>query len=251
MKRLKHIALAVAGQSPPSETVSDGINGVPFLQGNADFGSLNPSPKQVCSSAPKRAKAGDILMSVRAPVGATNVADQTFGIGRGLCAIRTASACDQSFCYYLVMAMVPHLQRVASGSTYDGITVADVGNLSTPLPPCDEQRSIAAFLDSETARIDALVEKKERLIELLQEKRVALVTRAVTRGLDPNVPMKDSGLEWLGEIPVHWAVPPLKAVSDLQTGADPGQEIRYGERGDDDPTVPTCGKCARWLSCTR
>ncbi len=68
-----------------------------------------------------------------------------------------------------------------------------------------EQSVIAAFLDRETAKIDALVAKKERLIELLQEKRTALITRAVTRGLDRNVPMKDSGVEWLGEIPPHWS----------------------------------------------
>ena len=70
----------------------------------------------------------------------------------------------------------------------------------------EESNAIADFLDRETAKIDALVARKERLIELLQEKRTALITRAVTRGLDPNVPMKDSGVEWLGEIPAHWEV---------------------------------------------
>ena len=79
-----------------------------------------------------------------------------------------------------------------------------------PLPETDEQRVIAAFLDRETAKIDALVAKKERLIELLQEKRTALITRAVTKGLDPNVPMKDSGVEWLGGIPAHWLVARIK-----------------------------------------
>jgi type I restriction enzyme S subunit len=74
--------------------------------------------------------------------------------------------------------------------------------LLIPTPP--EQHAITTFLDSETARIDALVAKKERLIDLLQEKRAALITRAVTKGLDPNVHMKDSGVEWLGEIPAHW-----------------------------------------------
>ena len=73
-------------------------------------------------------------------------------------------------------------------------------------PPTSEQRRIATFLDRETARIDALVAKKERLIELLLEKRSALITRAVTKGLDPNVAMKRSGVEWLGEIPSHWVV---------------------------------------------
>ena len=79
-------------------------------------------------------------------------------------------------------------------------------------PPRNEKRVIADFLDREAAKIDALVAKKERLIELLREKRTALITRAVTKGLDPDVPMKDSGVEWLGEIPVHWEVYPLNRV---------------------------------------
>ena len=74
----------------------------------------------------------------------------------------------------------------------------------------EEQRAIAAFLDRETAKIDALVAKKERLIELLQEKRTALISHAVTKGLDPDVPLKDSGVEWLGEIPTHWEVSALR-----------------------------------------
>ena len=82
----------------------------------------------------------------------------------------------------------------------------DFKGIYSLVPPESEQRAIAAFLDRETARIDALVAKKERLIELLQEKRTALITRAVTKGLDPTVPMKDSGVEWLGEIPAHWEV---------------------------------------------
>ncbi len=81
-----------------------------------------------------------------------------------------------------------------------------------------EQRAIAAFLDRETAKIDALVAKKERLIELLQKKRAALITRVVTKGLDPNVPMKDSGVEWLGEIPAHWGVKALKRLACLRAG---------------------------------
>jgi type I restriction enzyme S subunit len=77
------------------------------------------------------------------------------------------------------------------------------------LPPFSEQIAIAAFLDHETSRIDALITKKTRFIELLREKRQALITRAVTKGLDPNVKIKDSGVEWLGEVPEHWEVMPL------------------------------------------
>ena len=95
------------------------------------------------------------------------------------------------------------------------------------VPPTTEQRAIAAFLDHETARIDALVARKERLIELLQEKRTALITRAVTRGLDPNVPMKDSGVEWLGEIPVHWEIIPFgRLIRRIEQGWSPVAEDR-------------------------
>ena len=95
---------------------------------------------------------------------------------------------------------------------------------SVGLPTKAEQRTIANFLDRETARIDGLIKKKERLIELLKEQRAALITRAVTKGLDPNVPTKNSGIEWLGEIPAHWEVKPLKAISTLQTGLTLGKK---------------------------
>ena len=94
------------------------------------------------------------------------------------------------------------------------------------VPPAVEQCDIAAFLDCETIWIDALVAKKERLIELMEETRTALVTRAVTKGLDPTVPLKESGVEWLGGIPAHWDVKPLKAVSRLQTGLTLGKSTK-------------------------
>jgi len=95
---------------------------------------------------------------------------------------------------------------------------------ATGLPPEPEQRTIAAFLDRETARIDALVAKNERLIELLQEKRTALITRAVTKGLDPNVPMKDSVVEWLEEYPAHWEVNRTKFAARLRSGHTPSRQ---------------------------
>jgi type I restriction enzyme S subunit len=79
-----------------------------------------------------------------------------------------------------------------------------IGNISIPVPPLAQQQAIADYLDRETARIDALIAAKERVLELLAEKRRALITRAVTRGLDPHAPLRDSGIPWLGEIPAHW-----------------------------------------------
>ena len=111
----------------------------------------------------------------------------------------------------------------ANGITRFGLGGDAIRTGVFPVAPIEEQRAIADFLDRETAKIDALVARKERLIELLQEKRTALITRAVTRGLDPNVPMKDSGVEWLGEIPAHWEVRPLKSTCGLQTGLTLGK----------------------------
>jgi type I restriction enzyme S subunit len=112
----------------------------------------------------------------------------------------------------------------STGVSYPAINAPEVGNIGVTLPPLDEQKAIAAFLDRETARIDTLIEKKRRQIELLQEKRSALISHAVTKGLDPNAPMKDSGIEWLGQIPQHWKLLPLKRVSQLQTGLTLGKK---------------------------
>ncbi|MCD1609834.1 MULTISPECIES: restriction endonuclease subunit S [Stutzerimonas] len=96
-------------------------------------------------------------------------------------------------------------------------------NFPVSLPELGEQRVIASRLDRETARIDALIEKKTRFIELLREKRQALITHAVTKGLDPNVKMKDSGVEWLGEVPEHWEVLQLRHTARLESGHTPSR----------------------------
>jgi type I restriction enzyme S subunit len=122
-------------------------------------------------------------------------------------------------------AVVSH----SEGVSYPAISPTKLAGLPVWIPPMTEQQAIVRFLDQETAKIDALVAKKERLIELLQEKRAALITRGVTKGLDPNVAMKDSGVEWLGMIPTHWQVRKVKEASKLQTGITLGK--RYdGER---------------------
>lgn len=102
--------------------------------------------------------------------------------------------------------MEHEFQRLTMGSTHQTIYMPDVGAFSAPIPPLREQDQIVAVVRKETARIDGLVAKKERLIELLQEQRTALITHAVTKGLDPNVPLKDSDVDWLEEIPARWKV---------------------------------------------
>jgi type I restriction enzyme S subunit len=96
-----------------------------------------------------------------------------------------------------------------------------IGDLVLPVPPRTEQATITAFLDRETAKIDALIAAQQRLIELLQEKRQAVIAHAVTKGLNPDVPMKDSGIEWLGEVPEHWKVASLRYFATFSSGATP------------------------------
>lgn len=131
-----------------------------------------------------------------------------------------------------------HLLRAMSLNSYSesaaqpGLAVDTISALHVPAPGVSEQRAIAAFLDRETAKIDALMAKKERLIELLQEKRTALITRAVTKGLDSNVPMKNSGIEWLGEIPAEWGLKRLKRIVQFRGGGTPTKDNLEYWRGE-------------------
>jgi len=106
----------------------------------------------------------------------------------------------------------------STGVSYPAINASEVSTIAVTVPSAEEQGTIASFLDRETGRIDALIAKKQRQIELLQEKRAALTSHAVTKGLDPNVKMKDSGIEWLGQIPEHWEVWLLKRVCCISYG---------------------------------
>lgn len=109
----------------------------------------------------------------------------------------------------------------ANGLTRVGLGQYAVDNAAFPWPPVQEQTAIAAFLDRETAQIDALIAEQERLIELLKEKRQAVISHAVTKGLDPDVPMKNSGVEWLGKVPAHWEVRRLGSLASIVRGASP------------------------------
>ena len=101
----------------------------------------------------------------------------------------------------------------------------DIKGKYVPLPPLDEQKNILNFLDHETTQIDTLIVKQEKLIELLKEKRQAVISHAVTKGVNPDVRMKDSGVEWLGKVPEHWRVCRLKHVGDIQSGIAKGKDL--------------------------
>lgn len=128
---------------------------------------------------------------------------------------------DKGWLYWALKAVTFYVERQAHGIIgMVHITRGELGGIAVPNVSLPEQRAIAAFLDRETAKIDELIEKKRRLIELLEEKRTALISHVVTKGLDPNVPMKDSGVEWLGEVPAHWEVGALSYALDAVGDVD-------------------------------
>ena len=113
------------------------------------------------------------------------------------------------------------------------LTADKLSEIRMPFPPHGEQQAIAAFLDRETAKIDALVAEQERLLVLLEEKRQAVIANAVTKGLDPTVPMKDSGVEWLGQVPAHWSISRIANYASVENSSTPSRnDLLYWDEGD-------------------
>lgn len=129
---------------------------------------------------------------------------------------------DSRFLYYLLQSI--DLATLANPGAVPSVNEGQVKDVRVLVPPRLEQHTIADFLDRETARIDALMAKKERLIALLQEKHSALINHVVTRGLDPTVPMKESGVGWLGLVPMHWDILRTKFVARLRSGHTPSRQ---------------------------
>ncbi|MEW5920365.1 MAG: restriction endonuclease subunit S [Bacillota bacterium] len=153
-------------------------------------------------------KPGDVLFGKLRPYLAKVLCAKEEGICTGELLVLRPTRILQ--CYLFNYMLTREWILIVDSSTYGAkmprASWEFIGKLPVLVPPVEEQRAIAAFLDRETARIDAIIEKKQRQIELLQEKRTALISRAVTKGLNPDVKMKDSGIEWLGEVPDHWDV---------------------------------------------
>jgi len=211
VKRLKNVSRIIMGQSPASDTCFAEQTGMAFLQGCAEFGMVSPRPKQYCSDPPKVSPSGALLLSVRAPVGRVNFADQIYGIGRGLCAILPNNqVLETRFSSYALSASVSGLLIVATGSTYDAISTSDVGNHLLMLPPLAEQAAMVRYLDHVDRQVRHAIRARQQLIKLLTEQKQAIIQRAVTRGLDPNVRFKPSGVPWLGDVPEHWEVATLR-----------------------------------------
>ena len=175
-------------------------------------------------------RVGDVLVAKDgATLGITNLIRKLPApatVNGSIAVLRPKPGLDSSFLYYWLSSDYSQqvIQRMKGGMGVPHLFQADLRKFVVACPALTEQIAIAAFLDLETAKIDALIAKRQQLIVLLEEKRAALISRAVTKGLDPSVPMKDSDISWLGKIPAHWGAYRVKHVAKLRSGHTPSRQ---------------------------
>jgi len=214
---LDQLATFEMGQSPDSKFVVESDEGTPFLQGCTEFGAITPNSVVSCIRPKKICKPGDILISVRAPVGDLNKADREYCIGRGLAAIRFDDGIDARLGWHLLSYWVLGLRVVAQGSTFKAIGRTELANLQVADVPIPEQRRIAEILDT----IDDAIQKTEALISKLKAMKQGLLHDLLTRGLDKSGKLRDPKAHPeqfkdspLGNAPRSWRVQKLQSFYD-------------------------------------
>ena len=226
-KQLRHVFAVISGATPDSGN-ADYWDGNMLWATPEDIGSLDgywlrDTRRMIThagyeSCGTTTAPPNSVVLTKRAPIGQVALLADEACSNQGCFLLIPRHETDTRFYYYWLSMQTGYLQILGRGSTFMELSTDGLKSLNTPHPSPPQQRAIADYLDRETSRLDALVAAKERVLGLLAEKRRALITRAVTRGLDPNVPLRDSGIQWLGVIPAHWKTPPVYARFVVQLG---------------------------------
>ncbi len=208
-----------------------------------DISSVNPvqgivqKEPMIFENAPSRArrivKDGDTIVStVRTYLRAISPIknpESNLIVSTGFAVIRPKGI-DKNYLSTVIKApyFIEEVVSRSVGVSYPAINSSEIGMIPIPLPPLTEQHAIAAFLDRETGRMDTLIAKKRRLLELLKEQRAALISRAVTKGLDASVKLKPSGVAWLGDVPEHWEIKKSRFLFSFVSGGTPStEELNY------------------------
>ncbi len=160
---------------------------------------------------------GSIVLSTRAPIGHIGILNIEACSNQG-CKTIIPIKINSNFCYFYFLKSKEILESLGQGSTFKELPTPTLKDFKVVFPNLDEQEIIANYLDHKTNQIDTLISKKQQFISLLQEERIAVINQAVTKGLDPKVKMKDSGIEWLGEIPEHWEVGKFNLLVNIRHG---------------------------------
>jgi type I restriction enzyme S subunit len=195
MARIDEVATIIMGQSPPGKSYNDVGDGLPFFQGKAEFGEINPTPKKWCSDPRRVAEQGDILMSVRAPVGPINVADGRCCIGRGLAAIRAVpNLMEQDFLRYFLKFSGERLARLGQGSTFAAIGRAQIASLKVHLPELEEQRRIVDLLSRAEGIVRLRREAQAKAAEIIPALFLDMFGDPATNPKDwPRLPLGELG----------------------------------------------------------
>lgn len=219
---IKRIFYILNGSTPKSSEPSYWSGSIPWATPD-DLGSLETDTLKITkrmitqegyeSCGTQLAPTGSLVLSTRAPIGHLAIAGVPLCTNQGCRCLVFRGKTQNRFYYHQLLAAKQELESWGQGSTFKELSRDKLVSVSLVSPTLDEQQAITAFLDRETSRIDTLIAKKQRQIELLQEKRTALISHAVTKGLNPEAKMKDSGIEWLGDIPSDWYLKRLKYVS--------------------------------------
>lgn len=227
IKSLKNIAVIVNGSTPKSgvEEYWDGdINWITptDLSQKLDV-YLKDSQRKITneglnSCGTSLVPENTVILSTRAPIGSLAITGAQSCTNQGCKSLVVRYKDHSLFLYYYLSISTNSLNNLGRGSTFLELSTEDLGSFKVPMPN-EGIGKIVSFLDHETAKIDNLIEKQQQLIELLKEKRQAVISHAVTKGLNPDVPMRDSGIEWLGDVPDHWVIAQLKFNTlEMQTG---------------------------------
>lgn len=191
---------------------------------------------------PKEAivESGNILIGMDGDFNIARWKGQTALLNQRVCRIADNSKMNSLYAFYMLALPLKCINDVTYSTTVKHLSVYDIYNSFLPLPPLTEQTAIAAYLDEKCAAIDKVISTQQKRIELLKELRQSVITNAVTRGINPDVKMKDSGVEWIGEVPEHWEVMPLKHCCKTNSGSTP-KNIKGKEN--DDSTI-------KWIRTT-
>jgi type I restriction enzyme S subunit len=246
--KLKHAASFFSGSTPSKERLDYWGGDVPWasskdLKADSLSDTQDHISKQAVEDGAQLVAPGDILVVVRGMILAhtfpvTKVL-APMAINQDLKAIRPRPNWSVDYFAALLRATSPETFRRLdeAGHGTKALRMESWLGMELPQPPLDEQEAIADFLGRETTKIDALVAEQERLIEVLKEKRLAVISHAVTKGLNPDAPMKDSGIEGVGPIPQHWLVRKMKWVAQMESGHTPDKKIAAYWKGGNIPWV--------------
>jgi len=220
---LTEVADVIAGQSPPSETYNDKGNGLPFLQGNADFGEYHPEPIIWCEKPNRVCLPGSTLISVRAPVGELNRADQEYAIGRGLAAIQVRDI-DPDYLHYGMLRWARTLIRAGQGTTYDAVTSRHFRQIKIPRPKNEnEQKAIAKIIKA----VDESIVRTREELEAARRLKTTLMQQLFTRGI-PGKHQRFLKTKWL-HFPTSWDVQKLGALAKIKSGFTMGRDLSRHE----------------------